>query len=206
MPGRPGLLVESVDVPPNRPGRPRDAARDEEILAAVLRLLEHTSYPELTVGAVAREAGVGKPTLYLRWPGKAAVVADAVVRVLSSDPFPDRGDLRADLVGGLHDMIRLFTTTVAGRVLPGLVADLHDDPALLTAFAERFFLPRRRSARAALERGIERGELAGDTDLELAVDLLVGPVYYRLLAGGAVVGISPDGLVAAVLRAFAPAA
>jgi AcrR family transcriptional regulator len=193
-------------VPPNRPGRPRDAARDEEILAAVLRLLEHTSYPELTVAAVTREAGVGKPTLYLRWPSKAAVVADAVVRVLSSDPFPDRGDLRADLVGGLHDMVRLFTTTAAGRVLPGLVADLHDDPALLAAFAERYFLPRRRSARAALQRGITRGELAPDADLDLAVDLLVGPVYYRLLARGTAAGISPDDLVAAVLRAFAPEA
>jgi Tetracyclin repressor-like, C-terminal domain len=132
------------------------------------------------------------------------VVTDAVVRVLSPDPFPDRGDLRADLAGGLHDMVRLFTTTAAGRVLPGLVADLHDDPALLAAFAERFFVPRRRSARAALQRGIDRGELARDADLELAVDLLVGPVYYRLLARGAAVGISPDDLVAAVLRAFAP--
>ena len=166
---------------PNRPGRPRDAARHEEILAAVLRLLEQTSYPELTVAAVAREAGVGKPTLYLRWPSKAAVVAEAVVRVLSPDPFPDRGDLRVDLV-----------------------ADLHDDPALLAAFGERFFLPRRRSARAALERGIARGELARDADLELAVDLLVGPVYHRLLTRGSPVGISPDDLVAAVLRAFAP--
>lgn len=170
----------------------------------MLRLLEHTSYPELTVAAVAREAGVGKPTLYLRWPSKAAVVAEAVVRVLSPDPFPDRGDLRADLVDGLHDMIHLFTTTVAGRVLPGLVADLHDDPALLAAFTEHFFLPRRRSARAALERGIARGELAGDADLELAVDLLVGPVYYRLLTRGSPVGMSPVDLVAAVLRAFAP--
>jgi AcrR family transcriptional regulator len=192
--------------PPSRPGRPRDARRDEEILEAVLRLLEHTSYSELTIAAIARSAGVGKPTLYLRWPSKAAVVAEAVVRVLSADPFPDRGDVRSDLVAGLRDMIHLFNTTGAGRVLPGLVADLHDDPDLLAAFSERYFLPRRRSARAALERGVARGELAEELDLELIVDLLVGPVYYRLLARGEKIEISAEDLTTAVLRAAAPPA
>ena len=190
--------------PPNRPGRPRDTRRDEEILTAVLRLLDDTSYSELTIAAIARDAGVGKPTLYLRWPGKAAVVADAVVRVMSADPFPDLGDVRSDLVAGLREIIHRFATTVAGHVLPGLVADLHDDPALLAAFDERYFQPRRRSIRAALQRGVERGELAADIDHDLAVDMLVGPVYYGLLARGHEVALSPDDLVAAVLRAWRP--
>jgi len=190
--------------PPNRPGRPRDTRRDEEILSAVLRLLDDTSYSELTIAAIARDAGVGKPTLYLRWPSKAAVVADAVVRVMSADPFPDLGDVRSDLVAGLREIIHRFATTVAGHVLPGLVADLHDDPALLAAFDERYFQPRRRSVRAALQRGVERGELAADIDHDLAVDMLVGPVYYGLLARGHEVALSPDDLVAAVLRAWRP--
>jgi len=190
--------------PPNRPGRPRDTRRDEEILTAVLRLLDDTSYSELTIAAIARDAGVGKPTLYLRWPSKAAVVADAVVRVMSADPFPDLGDVRSDLVAGLREIIHRFATTVAGHVLPGLVADLHDDPALLAAFDERYFQPRRRSIRAALQRGVERGELAADIDHDLAVDMLVGPVYYGLLARGHEVALSPDDLVAAVLRAWRP--
>jgi AcrR family transcriptional regulator len=192
--------------PPNRPGRPRDSRRDEEILTAVLRLLADTSYSELTIAAIARSAGVGKPTLYLRWTSKAAVVADAVVRVMSADPFPDLGDVRSDLVTGLREMIHLFAATAAGRVLPGLVADLHDDPDLLAAFSERYFLPRRRSARAALERGVARGELAEELDLELIVDLLVGPVYYRLLARGEKIEISAEDLRTAVLRAAAPPA
>jgi AcrR family transcriptional regulator len=190
--------------PPNRPGRPRDSRRDEEILTAVLRLLADTSYSELTIAAIARSAGVGKPTLYLRWTSKAAVVADAVVRVMSADPFPDLGDVRSDLVTGLREMIHLFAATAAGRVLPGLVADLHDDPALLAAFQERYFQPRRRSVRAALERGVARGELDAGIDHELAVDMLVGPVYYGLLSRGEKVDISPDDLVAAVLRAWRP--
>ena len=190
--------------PPNRPGRPRDTRRDEDILTAVLRLLDDTSYSELTIAAIARNAGVGKPTLYLRWPSKASVVADAVVRVMSADPFPDLGDVRSDLVAGVREMIHRFAGTAAGRVLPGLVADLHDDPALLAAFNERYFQPRRRSVRAALQRGVERGELAADIDHDLAVDMLVGPVYYGLLARGDKVELSPDDLIAAVLRAWRP--
>jgi AcrR family transcriptional regulator len=188
--------------PPNRPGRPRDTRRDDEILTAVLRLLGDTSYSDLTVAAIARTAGVGKPTLYLRWPGKAAVVADAVVRVMSADPFPDLGDVRSDLVAGLREMIHRFAATQAGRVLPGLVADLHDDPGLLAAFDERYFQPRRRWVRAALERGVQRGELAADIDYDLAVDMVVGPVYYALLARGDKIELSPDALVSAVLRAW----
>jgi len=190
--------------PPTRPGRPRDTRRDEEILTAVLRLLDDTSYSELTIAAIARDAGVGKPTLYLRWPSKAAVVADAVVRVMSADPFPDLGDVRSDLVTGLREIVHRFATTVAGHVLPGLVADLHDDPALLAAFDDRYFQPRRRSVRAALQRGVERGELTADIDHDLAVDMLVGPVYYGLLARGHNVAVSPEDLVAAVLRAWQP--
>ncbi len=189
---------------PNRPGRPRDTRRDEDILAAVLRLLDDTSYSELTIAAIARSAGVGKPTLYLRWPNKASVVADAVVRVMSADPFPDLGNVRSDLVAGVREMIHRFATTAAGRVLPGLIADLHDDPALLAAFDERYFQPRRRSVRAALQRGVERGELVADIDHDLAVDMLVGPVYYGLLARGDKVEVPADDLVAAVLRAWRP--
>jgi AcrR family transcriptional regulator len=189
---------------PSRPGRPRDSRRDEEILSAVLRLLADTSYSDLTIAAIARSAGVGKPTLYLRWTSKAAVVADAMVRVMSADPFPDLGDVRSDLVAGLRAMIDRLASTAAGRVLPGLVADLHNDPALLTAFQERYFQPRRRSIRAALERGVERGELTIGIDHELAVDMLVGPVYYSLLSRGEKVETSPDDLVAAVLRAWRP--
>ena len=101
-------------------------------------------------------------------------------------------------------MIHKLNTTAAGRVLPGLVADLHADPELSAAFHDRYFEPRRGSLRAALRRGIERGELAAGTDLELVVDALVGPVYYRLLARSGPVDTSPEGLVDLVLRACRP--
>jgi AcrR family transcriptional regulator len=196
--------TDQPPAPPGRPGRPRDARRDEEILTAALRLLEHSSYADLSVAAIARSAGVGKPTLYLRWSSKASVVADAVVRVLSPDPFPDLGDVRSDVVAGLGVMIRTLNTTAAGRVLPALVADLHGDPELSAAFHERYFAPRRGSLRAALQRGVERGEIAPGTDLDLVVDALVGPVYYRLLARSGPVDTSPEALVDLVLRACRP--
>ena len=183
-----------------RRGRPRDSRRDEEILTAVLRLLEEVPYADLTMAAIARSAGVGKPTLYLRWSTKASVVTDALVHVLAVEPFPDLGDVRADLVAGLRAMIRLFDTTPAGRVLPGLVADLHRDHDLIAAFDERYFQPRRASIRCVLRRGIERGELPADVDVELVVDALVGPVYYRLLTRPGPIETSADDLVDLVLR------
>jgi AcrR family transcriptional regulator len=186
---------------PRGPGRPRDRTRDEEILTAVLQLLEDTSYANLTMAAIARTAGVGKATLYLRWSSKAAVVADAVVSALSTQPFPDLGDVRSDLVAGLDMMIELLNTSAPGRILPGLVGDLHHDKDLIGAFQQRYFQPRRASIRGALQRGMDRGELAADTDVELVIDALVGPVYYRLLFRSDPIRISPDDLVDLVLRA-----
>jgi hypothetical protein len=85
---------------PNRPGRPRDSRRDEEILTAVLRLLDDTSYSELTIAAIARSCGGGQAHALPALAEQGAVVADAVVRVMSADPFPDLGDVRSDLVRG----------------------------------------------------------------------------------------------------------
>lgn len=164
------------------PGRPRDPNVDEAVLAATVELLSTTRYTQLSVAAIARRASVGKPSLYLRWPaGKAAIVADAMAAAMVSAPFPDRGDLRADLETGLRDMIRRLTSSPAGRALPGLLADLQGDPDLAVAFRERYFEPRWRSIRAAVDRAKARGELDPGVDEERVIDLLTGPIYYRIL-------------------------
>lgn len=163
------------------PGRPRDAVRDEKILGAVLRLLESGGYGELSIAAIAREAGVGKPTVYLRWRSKAAVVAEAVAESMRTEPFPDTGILRDDLIGGLREMSRRLESTPAGLALPGLIADLNEDNALRKAFEDRYFRPRRGHVRLALQRGIDRGELPSGSDVELLIDCLVGPVYHHRL-------------------------
>ena len=72
---------------PSRPGRPRDTRRDDDILAAVLHLLADTPYPELTIAAIARTAGVGKPTLDLRWPSTAFGAAGGDLGTIVSLPF-----------------------------------------------------------------------------------------------------------------------
>jgi AcrR family transcriptional regulator len=129
---------------------------------------------------IAREAGVGKPTVYLRWPSKAALVVEAMAAAMHRSPFPDSGDVRTDLVAGLRHMIGLLSTTVAGAALPGLLADLGDDPELARLFELHYLEPRWASLRAALQRGIDRGELPGDLDMDLVIDALFGPIYYRL--------------------------
>src|SRR5690349_5897804 len=157
-------------------GRPRDESHDVVIRNAVIRLLEQGSYAELSVAAVARAAGVGKPTVYLRWRSKAVLAADAVVQYMSTEPFPDSGDVRSDLIAGLAAMIVRLNAPPIARALPGLLADLRNDPQLGEEFRDRYFRPRRASIRAALERGVSRGELPGDADLELLIDQIVGPV------------------------------
>lgn len=192
-------LARATSVVPR--GRPRDRTHDVEILLATVRLLEHTAYPGLSIAAVARAAAVGKPTVYLRWPSKAALVADAVVAEMTVEPFADLGDVRSDLIEGLDRMIRLMNSAPMGRALPGLLADLHEDPELNKAFQQRYFTPRRASIRAALDRAVTRGEIPDGLDLDLVIDQLVGPVYFRLLTRGAPVLTAPDKLVDFVLAA-----
>jgi AcrR family transcriptional regulator len=132
---------------------------------------------------VAAEAGVGKATIYRRWPGKERLVLDAVREVTAPVAVPDTGDLRGDLAA--------FTAVMAGeaaeaglaQLLPGLAAAAVHNPDLrreLVAFAEE----RRAHVRGAFERAVARGEVRAGVDLALAVEQVVGPVVSRLVIAG----------------------
>jgi AcrR family transcriptional regulator len=133
------------------------------------------------MAAVAQRARVTKPTVYLRWPSKVSLVAEAVAEVLDLGTPPDTGSLRGDLLALLKVMIHGLARTSAGRILEGLIADLHRYPDLMVEFRKSYFEPRWRLLAIVLERYIARGEIAGEVDIEVLTDLLVGPIYYRLL-------------------------
>ena len=166
-------------------GRPRDPAVDEAIIAATLGLLAERGYADLTVADVARRAGVSKPLLYRRWSDKAQLVVEAMVTRLPKIPLPDTGNTRGDLLAFTDQLVATFTPTPAGSVLPGLVAAVAADPQLATSYREMLVEPLRRRMRAAVLRGIVRGDLREDTDVEFALDTLAGPLYVRLLITGA---------------------
>jgi AcrR family transcriptional regulator len=160
-----------------RPGRPRDPELDDRIRTAALELLAADGYDALTVEAVAARAGVGKATVYRRWSGKEDLVVDALAS-LSEQPEPVRdASVRDELVSLLEAARRKSRRTLAGQIFPQVLAQ----PALLARYREQVLDPRRQRYVAVLQRGVDEGLLRPDADLELAVDLLVGPMAYRNL-------------------------
>ena len=186
--------------PKRRQGRPRSAARAKAILEATLELLPEVGYGGLTMEGVATRAGVAKTTVYRRWPSKPALVVAAAEELASNVHRPDTGHVREDLIALLRDIITVYTETVAGRFVPGLLADMAEDSDLAEAIGA-FLAARREIMFEVLRRGISRGELRPDIDLELAADMMYGPIYYRFLVRRA--PLSPqfaDQVVDAVLR------
>lgn len=186
--------------PARPPGRPRSPQADRAILDATLEVLAEVGFGRLTVERVAEYAGVGKATIYRRWPAKMALVL-AAVDELSRSPSPeiDTGTTRGDLILLLASMISAITTTIAGRILPGLIAETALSPELRDALTH-LWVTRRELLLAVLERGVARGELPGPADLGLTADLLYGAVHYRFLVSAT--PMNPDfaeNLVDAVL-------
>jgi AcrR family transcriptional regulator len=165
-------------------GRPRDERIAAAVKTAVIAILNDKGYRALTMEEVAARAGTSKPALRRRWRSLQHIAVDALLDAAGPSPTPDTGCTRCDLVEGVGTLSRAFTGALVGRrVLPGLVADLAHDPELETEFFERFFHPRRASTAAALRRGIERGDLRPDADIDLLLDMLGSTFYYRALFG-----------------------
>lgn len=169
---------------PVRPGRKRDNRADRAIVDATADLLAELGYDRLTMEAVAARAGVAKTTLYRRWPSKAVLVADAfAIRAERHLPVPDSGELAVDLHRYLVAVAeRLASPT--GRAMLGTVAAGIRVPELAELLRERFVASRRAAIAGLLRRGIDAGQADPDLDVDLAVDLLVAPLYYRRLVSG----------------------
>lgn len=166
-----------------RTGRPRDARLDEAILEATLALLEESGYPNLTMEGVARRAGTTKPAIRRRWPSRQRLVIAALAETVGTAPTPDTGCTHCDLILGVETLSQAFGGTLGRRTLPALVAELADDPELDRVFTETLFRPRRATTEAALRRGIERGDIRPDADIDLLLDMLGATTYHRVLFG-----------------------
>jgi AcrR family transcriptional regulator len=136
------------------------------------------------VSDVARRAGVSKPAVYRRWADKAQLVVEAIASRMPVAELTDTGEVAGDLVAYADRLVATFTRTPAGQVLPGLVAAMAADPELASRYRELLIHPLRRHMRAAVQRGITNGQLIPDTDVELVLDVIAGPVYTRLLITG----------------------
>ena len=185
-------------------GRPRDPRLDTRILDVVLELMSLQGFARMTMEAVARRAGVPKPTIYRRWACKADLATAALARLQSLEPAPKadttRDGLRSILEGFQKSLFRPNGMAMIGTLL----AEERRHPELLMLFRERIVVPRRRMIREVLERGMARGEIGSDADLDAAVNLLVGSLYARYLAGGPVPREWPSRVVDVVLDGIAP--
>jgi AcrR family transcriptional regulator len=134
--------------------------------------------------AVAAKSGVSKVTVYRRWPSKGALALEVLLEFQNFGPAPDTGTTRGDLIAIVRGVNTGLAHPTATAVIPGLATDLARDPTLAKAFRERFVLPRRQSVAEAIERGVRRGDLPGEVDEDLLVDLLSSPFFYRIFITG----------------------
>ena len=165
---------------PRRPGRPRDARADEAILEAAAAVLAQCGPAGFTVDAVAARAGVGKATIYRRWPSRADLLLETAHQAALDLKDPDTGSVRADLVFVLSALAVKLRLTNAGRLLPALMAEAAINPEMSRTLAS-FTEERRGLARSIVVRAVDRGQLPADTDVELLMDLVSGPIFYRTL-------------------------
>lgn len=163
------------------PGRPRSEEARLAILSASLKVLAKTGFSDFTIEEVAERAAVGKATVYRWWPDKGALIADAFAGSITHRlHFPDTGSVFTDLSRQMLQLVKVFRSR-RGRIVSAILAAGQSDKELMAAFRDRFLWPRRREAYATLERGIRRGELRRDADLDLLLDSLYGPIYMRFL-------------------------
>ncbi len=167
----------------NRHGR-SEAARVAVLEAADDLLVEH-GFAGVTIEGIAARAGVAKQTIYRWWTSKTAILFDAMLAD-AAEHFspPDHGDLRSDLRDHLRQIATFLTATDAGAVCRALTGQAQHDPAVAAQFRSEFVAPQRQRDREPFLRARRRGELSQAEDIDLAIDQLAGPVYYRALITG----------------------
>ncbi len=202
--GRSG--VKSAAMPPEEGphrGRPRSDRAHRAILDAARDLLADAGLAHLNLEQVAARAGVGKATIYRHWPTREALALEVLLELAGEAvPTPRIGDTRAELVAIVAGTMRTLTATPAGRVLCSLLSELALDPALREPFRAGVRPWWREAVESALARGVERGDIRAHADVGLAAELLIGPVYYRLVFGGEISMDFAERVVDALLRGF----
>ncbi|MEK5058428.1 TetR/AcrR family transcriptional regulator [Paenibacillus shunpengii] len=181
-------------------GRPRDVTIEHSILTAAYDLLLESGFEEVTIEKIAEKAGVSKVTIYKWWPNKAAVAADSFFKGAASRlPVPDTGSVKEDIL--IHAMnLLLYMAGKEGKVISELIGHGQGNSTLSEVFRQYYVKPRRAEAAGILRKGIERGELSAELDVDSSIDLLYGPIFYRLLVTGE--PLAEDKVRPIVLAAF----
>jgi len=169
------------------PGRPRQAGIDARITEATIALLGEVGYQALSLAAVAARAQVGRPALYRRYGSKPELVVAAIAALSAAPETAPEAPLPAAPRDALEQMLRTTAASLArpgaATILGSLLAQERRDPALVAAFRERVFEPRRSTVRKILRRGVESGALREDLDLDVADAALFGALLAPMVLG-----------------------
>ncbi|MGQ2995864.1 TetR/AcrR family transcriptional regulator [Variovorax sp.] len=175
---------------PRSPGRQRDTAAHEAILAATHELLDELGYSKLSIEGVASRAGVGKATIYRWWPHKGALAVEAyLTAVAPSIAFPVTDDPRRDIEVQVHRLARVYRGQ-KGQTLRTIIGSGLADEGTMQLLSDGYLNPRRGVAKAALMRGVEHGVFRDDLDLERVIDAIYGPLFHRLIIGHAALDVA----------------
>jgi AcrR family transcriptional regulator len=190
--------------PVARRGRPRSDSTHRRILDAARELLTEGSFADFRMEHVAARAGVGKTAIYRRWSSKQALAQDVLVELAGPHiAVAETGDTREELLAAVVNPMRAVTDTPFGPVIRSLMSQIATDPKLGDPFRATVVQARRSEVAKVIERGIARGDLRADADPTIATELLVGPVYFRVMFGGDLTLDFANRVVAAVLAGFA---
>jgi len=181
-------------------GRPRSPEVNRRILGATMKVMGRRGYAGMSIEEVAAEAGVSRPTIYLRYPGKAELATAALASYRDRGRPAETGDTRADLVARLRHFRRGVERPFGMAMIGSVLAEEHATPGLLLLFRERVVEPRRDELREVLEHARGRGELKEGADTEAALNMLVGSYYAQYLAGKPFPNGWPEAVVDTVLE------
>jgi AcrR family transcriptional regulator len=191
---------------PARKGRPRSDEVHRRILDATRELLSEDGFSDLRLEHVAARAGVGKATIYRRWGSKEALAQELLAELAGPHiAVAESGDTRAELLAAVLNPMRAVTDTPFGPVIRALLSQIAINPTLGDPFRATVVRARRDEIARVVRRGIARGDLRQDADPEIATELLVGPVYFRLMFGGELTPQFASRIVDSVLRGYAAA-
>src|SRR5262245_18358964 len=193
----------------NRKADGRAERSKQVILAATRELLaQDGGVGSLTVEAVAARSGVAKTTIYRRWRDKRELPLDAVMIDMLpgfADPI-EVGDTRKELITFGDGAMKNLSSPPSGPAMQGLSSQIASDAELGRVYREQVVEPRRQQLQPVIERGFARGDLRPDTDVRLVHELMVGPIFYRLLfSGGPIDRRLSTRIADAILDGFSPA-
>lgn len=153
----------------------------EAIRVAVIEELASAGYARMSIEAVARRAGVGKTAVYRRWPSKLHIVIDVVSAIaVQGMPVPDTGSLLGDVRALIGMIARALRNPLAAQIIPDLLAEAARNPEIARTLEVALRDTQRDIVAVVLRNAAQRGELPDGTDGELALDLITGPLYWRL--------------------------